>query len=91
VSNYNTKNYTEQGGERTVIGGELDIVGGGQILRDGEPIDFNVGSVAWDDIQGKPSTFPPSSHNHNDLYYTKAEVDNLIQQLRDELGGGDGS
>ena len=23
MSDYNTKNYTEQGGERTVIGGEL--------------------------------------------------------------------
>lgn len=25
------------------------------------------------------------------IYYTKAEVDNLIQQLRDELSGGDGA
>ena len=25
MSNYNTKNYTEQGGEKTVIGGELVI------------------------------------------------------------------
>lgn len=24
---YNAKNYTEQGGERTVIGGEIDITG----------------------------------------------------------------
>ena len=28
---YNTKNYTEQGGERTVIGGEVDIIAGGVI------------------------------------------------------------
>lgn len=28
---YNTKNYKEQGGERTVIGGSLDVVSGGEI------------------------------------------------------------
>lgn len=28
---YNTKNYTEQGGDKTVIGGTLEIVEGGQV------------------------------------------------------------
>lgn len=28
---YNAKNYTEQGGARTVIGGEIDIVTGGAL------------------------------------------------------------
>ena len=28
---YNTKNYTEQGGEKTVIGGELEIKEGAQV------------------------------------------------------------
>lgn len=28
---YNTKNYTEQGGEKTVIGGELNITGEGKL------------------------------------------------------------
>lgn len=36
------------------------------------------GAVYWDDILGKPSTFPPSAHNHNDLYYLKSEVDTLL-------------
>ena len=31
MSDYNTKNYTEQGGERTVIGGELVIAPGGKL------------------------------------------------------------
>ena len=31
MSDYNTKNYTEQGGERTVIGGELLIAPGGKL------------------------------------------------------------
>jgi hypothetical protein len=28
---YSIKNYTEQGGERTVIGGEIDVVSGGAL------------------------------------------------------------
>ena len=36
MSNYNTRNYTEQGGEKTVIGGELVIVpGGGLVVEKG--------------------------------------------------------
>lgn len=31
-------------------------------------------SVDWDYINGKPSTYPPESHNHNSLYYTKTEL-----------------
>jgi len=33
---YNTKNYTEQGGERTVIGGELVITEDGKLSFDGD-------------------------------------------------------
>jgi len=29
---YNCKNYTEQGGEKTVIGGTLEIAEGGKVL-----------------------------------------------------------
>lgn len=31
MSEYNAKNYTEQGGERTVIGGSLDVASGGDL------------------------------------------------------------
>ena len=34
----NVKNYTEQGGEKTVIGGTLEILEGGQVV--GLPSDF---------------------------------------------------
>jgi hypothetical protein len=30
--------------------------------------------ITWDDVQNKPSTFPPSSHNHDDRYYTETEL-----------------
>lgn len=38
------------------------------------------GSVSWDDIEDKPATFPPSAHNHDDRYYTEAEVDSLLSE-----------
>lgn len=30
----------------------------------------------------------PAEHDHDDRYYTKAEVDQLLDDLRTELGGG---
>lgn len=35
-------------------------------------------SYAWSEITGKPSTFSPSSHTHDDRYYTESEVNNLV-------------
>lgn len=32
------------------------------------------GVTSWNDLEDKPSTFPPSTHNHDDLYFTEAEV-----------------
>lgn len=34
----------------------------------------SAGSVAWSNVSGKPSTFTPASHTHDDRYYTKTEV-----------------
>lgn len=38
----------------------------------------SAGAVAWANVSGKPTTFTPSTHNHNDLYYTEAEVDGKL-------------
>ena len=38
----------------------------------------SAGAVAWDNVSSKPSTFAPSSHTHDDRYYTETEVDNLL-------------
>ena len=35
---YNTKNYTEQGGDKTVIGGELVITSEGKLTFDGAEV-----------------------------------------------------
>lgn len=51
------------------------------------PSNFNVnyatsagsaGNVSWNNISSKPSTFTPSTHIHDDRYYTETEVNNLI-------------
>ena len=35
----------------------------------------NFVAADWDGIRDKPSTFTPSSHNHDDRYYTETESD----------------
>ena len=47
----NVKNYTETGGSRTVIGGELDITTEGNLTFDGMPVspaDLQADSTAID-------------------------------------------
>jgi len=35
-------------------------------------------SSFWANIPDKPSSFPPSSHNHDERYYTEDEIDTLL-------------
>jgi len=45
----NVKNYTEQGGEKTVIGGTIEIENGAQLILGGTPISpaaYQADSVA---------------------------------------------
>jgi hypothetical protein len=36
------------------------------------------GVSSWNDLEDKPATFPPSTHNHDDLYYTESEIDSKL-------------
>lgn len=38
----------------------------------------SANAVAWGNVSGKPSTFAPSAHSHNDLYYTETEMDSKL-------------
>ena len=38
----------------------------------------SASSVAWDNITGKPSTYAPSSHTHDDRYYTESEINTKL-------------
>jgi hypothetical protein len=37
-----------------------------------------AGTTTWAGITDKPSTFSPSTHTHDDRYYTEGEVDTLL-------------
>lgn len=43
---------------------------------------FGLVEAAWANITGKPATFPPSTHTHDDRYYTEAEVDAKLAAVR---------
>ena len=47
----------------------------------------SAGSVAWGNVSGKPTSFTPASHTHDDRYYTETEVDNKLSGYL-PLGGG---
>jgi len=60
--------------------------------EDGEPEPIKAsdlggggGSMKWDDIKDKPEKYPPESHDHDDLYYTKSEVDDMINDLQSQI------
>ena len=38
-------------------------------------------SHAWSAITSKPSTFTPSSHTHDDRYYTESEINNKLKDF----------
>ena len=43
----------------------------------------SAGAVAWDNVSGKPSTFTPSSHTHDDRYYTESEINTKLSSKSD--------
>lgn len=42
----------------------------------------------WENVKDKPSDYPPSTHNHDDLYYTESEVDTALNGKQDTLISG---
>lgn len=43
------------------------------------------GTVDWDEITNKPTTFPSDDHNHDDRYNTKEDVQDIIDYTRDQM------
>ncbi|MBP1083500.1 hypothetical protein [Bacillus capparidis] len=63
MSNRSTKNYREP--DKWVVEGELAINAPGKITKNGQEIELGgTKAVDWNNVQGKPSTFAPSSHTH---------------------------
>lgn len=42
-------------------------------------------TVPWSDVVGKPSTFTPSSHTHDDRYYTESEINAKLDTKADTI------
>lgn len=38
----------------------------------------SANSVSWDNVSGKPSTYAPSGHAHDDRYYTESEMNTKL-------------
>lgn len=38
----------------------------------------SANAVEWGDVSGKPSTYAPSSHTHDDRYYTESEMNTKL-------------
>lgn len=45
-------------------------------------------ALVWANITGKPSTFPPATHNHDDRYFTESETSAAITTAISNLIGG---
>lgn len=41
----------------------------------------------WTSITGKPNSFLPSAHSHDDRYYTETEIDSLLSDLESLFNG----
>lgn len=41
--------------------------------------------TSWNGISGKPQTFPPSPHTHDDRYYTETEIDNKLNGVNERI------
>lgn len=52
--------------------------GGGASGTWGINITGSAGSVAWGNVSGKPSSYTPSSHTHDDRYYTETEINTKL-------------
>ena len=45
-------------------------------------------SVTWENVKDKPTTFPVETHNHDDRYYTEAEVNSKLNGKVDNTEAG---
>lgn len=67
-------------------GGAYYLYDGSTWIKTGESESMDL-VLQWANIQGKPSTFPPSSHSHDDKYYTETEIDKKMETKADLVGG----
>lgn len=42
-------------------------------------------SVPWSGVTGKPSSYPPASHNHDERYYTETEMNSKLAEKAEKV------
>lgn len=42
-------------------------------------------AVSWGNVTGKPSSFTPSSHHHDDRYFTESEINSKITAINNRI------
>lgn len=81
-SSENTTAFTAASARENLKSGESHATLFGKIVKwfsDLKEVAF-TGKISWSDVTGKPSTYAPSSHTHDERYYTESEVDNIIEK-----------
>lgn len=78
---YNTKNYTEHGGEKTVIGGELIITGKISVTESGEAEGFVM--PAENQVDSEASTIAALKDDFNSLL-SKLKAAGLMEADEEE-------
>lgn len=80
----NTTAFTAAPARENLKSGESHATLFGKIVKwfsDLKEVAF-TGKIPWSDVTGKPSTYAPSSHTHDDRYYTENEVDNIADGVK---------
>lgn len=55
-----------------------ELVGSRTYDADGDGVVDKAAAVPWDGVTGKPGTFTPSAHTHDDRYYTETEMNTKL-------------
>lgn len=81
--------FDNAAGPLTVMtGGEVEVrmtelVGSRTYDADGDGVVDKAAAVPWDGVTGKPGTFAPSAHTHDDRYYTETEMNTKLNGKAD--------
>lgn len=76
----NTTAFTAASARENLKSGESHATLFGKIVKwfsDLKEVAF-TGKISWSDVTGKPSTYAPSSHTHDERYYTKSEINSKV-------------
>ena len=81
TSSSTQKGHTQAGGAPQAIGTSLSAgTDNGYYARAD-----HVHTVNYSNILNKPTTFTPSTHTHDDTYYTKTEINNILNTLLNNI------